>query len=114
MLREKFEQFANMSLYQWFSVICVAVCATMVRLLVERSGFTLREFIIGSILSAFLAYLVALYCLDSGISAKMTGVIVGCTTYQANNLLVGLGKIGASFAKDPLAFFIKIKDTLKK
>jgi len=98
----------------WFSVMFVALSATIVRLLIEAQALTVRGFIISSIMAAFLAYITALYCMEIEMSAKMMGVTVGLVTYQAVNILTGLGKLGAAFAKDPIALAEKIRNIFKK
>lgn len=114
MIRDQFEKIAQMDITTWVSMLMVAFSATLVRLLVELNNFSIREFVVGSILAVFLAYITVLYCMEIEMSGKMMGVTVGFTTYQATNILTGIGKLGATFAKDPIALFTKIKEALKK
>ena len=113
-MKESFEKLTQMELATWISMMTVAICATIVRLVVEASNFSVREFLIGSLLAGFLAYLTALYCLEQEMSGKMMGVVVGFVTYQATNILTGLGRLGAAFAKDPIALVKRIKEAVKK
>lgn len=108
-MKEHWEKFAQMDISTWLNVIVISICATVVRLVVEGDGFSLRSFLIGSFMAAFLAYVTALYCLELNMSVKMMGVTVGIVTYQATNILTGIAKIGAAFAKDPFKFFEKTK-----
>ena len=114
MLKDVFEKFAQMDAATWLNMVAVALTATLVRILVEINNFNLREFVIGSILALFLAYMTMLYCLDKEMTERMTALTVGFVTYQATNILTGIGKLGAAFAKDPIALFTKIKGAIKK
>lgn len=113
-MKDYFEKFAQMDWVTWLSMMAVALCATIVRLLIEAKELTLKGFIISSFMAAFLAYLVALYCLAIELDGKMMGVVVGFVTYQAVNILTGLGKLGAAFAKDPIELFNRMRNNLKR
>jgi hypothetical protein len=113
-MKSLFEEFAQMGLVTWLSVMAVALASTIVGVLAEVANVKWREFFVRSILAAFLAYMTALYCLEQEMSGRMMGVVVGFVTYQATNILTGLGRLGAAFAKDPIALAIKIKQVVKK
>lgn len=113
-MRKEFEEFANMTLIQWASLMTIAASAVVVRLLVEKQTFVFSDFVRGSIMSAFVAYLTALYCQANEYTGKIVSVIVGCVTYQAGNILTGLGKLGAAFAADPIGFYKKVKKDMKR
>lgn len=113
-MKPDFEKFANMDFLTWASVMTVAILSTIVRLLVEAEKLSFRGFVVGSVLAAFLAYITALFCMEIEMSGQMMGVTVGLVTYQAVNILTGLGKLGAAFAKDPIALAEKIRNIFKK
>lgn len=107
-MREAWEKFAQMDLSLWLSVIAVAFCATIVRLMTDDVTYTKREAFSLMFKNSFVAYITALYLLATDVSARMIGAIVGIVGYQATNILSGVAKIGAAFAKDPFSLFDKI------
>ena len=113
-MKDEFEKFAQMDFTTWLSMVTVAICATVVRFLIEAKVWTIGGMIKNIILSLFMAYLIVLYCSAMGFSGKTTALFVGVLTVQAVNLLTGLGKLGEEFAKDPIKMFNKIRNSLKR
>jgi hypothetical protein len=108
-MKDAWERFAQMDFSTWLSVLVLAVSATLVRLLIEAERLTIRGVVVGSFMAAFLAYVTALYCLEIGMSERMMGVTVGIVTYQALNILTGIAKLGAGFAKNPAEFLFNLR-----
>lgn len=113
-MRDAFEKFAQMEFETWLSLMALAICATIITFAVERTMPTWQEFLSRSFMTSFAGYLAALYCMASDINGRMQNVIVGFVTYQATNILTGIGKLGAAFAKDPLALLEKIRKAGRK
>jgi len=108
-VKEEWEKFAQMDMTLWLSVMTIAICAVLARLICEGTPLTMRIFIEDSIIAGFVAYISTLYLLASDTSLKMASSIVGGLTYQSKNILTGIAKIGAAFAKDPFQFLNKTK-----
>lgn len=108
-MKEHWEKFSQMELPTWLAVMAVSIVATVVRFLIEARQFTLQGFIASSFMAGFVAYIAALYCLEVNTTQRMTVAIIGVLAYQSTNILTGIGKLGASFASDPISLLKRIR-----